>query len=233
MAMLGHSLVPHEDNETGDVSEAHGSDTSVFEPTAEDWSFVASFQPGVPFASDSMSTNPVVKEREEALEMCFGNCPINSRRLQVFWAEVGRNAGFYVLSSSHEGYEVRIRRMGDATIPFGGLKLCLAVEAFRLLMGKLSMQIGSKALVEVRWCQRLLWKGLLRGDFICDAIAIVLEAAAKLLYGLCKIEFACGSEVVLPSMQVSGGRILEFLMMPGNAKAHRDFVGAPAETLTC
>ena len=33
-------------------------------------------------------------------------------------------------------------------------------------------------------------------------------------------------------MEVSGGRILEFVVMPGNAKAHRDFVILPAETLS-
>ena len=242
MAMLGKSLVPHEDSESGDVCEAHRSDASVFEPTAEDWSFVASFRPGAPFASDSMSTmttmalvnatifgqDPVAKECKGGLAMFFGNSPIKSRRLQLFWAEVGRNVGFYVLSSCHEDYEVQFRPQGDAAIPFGGLKLCLAVEACRLLMGKLNMQIGPNALVEVRWCKRLVWKGLLRSDFTCDTIAIVLEAAMKPLYGLCKIEFAGGSEGVLPSMQVGGGRILEFVVMPDNAKAHRDFVIVPA-----
>eukprot|EP00438_Fugacium_kawagutii_P001973 Skav210041 [mRNA] locus=scaffold706:218069:226046:+ [translate_table: standard] len=234
LAMTGEDLrlVPYE---VGERDETDRFDKVELQPTAEDWAEVAAFKADAPTALE-MTAMAVVNAtffcqsplRAEALQglggldICFGECPVNSTRLQLFWAEVGQKAGLYVLSSSHAGREVRIRPPCEQAIPLGGLRLRLAVEALRLLMGRLSTQPGCKSLVEVHWCQRLLWKGLLRRDFTFDMISIVFEAALKPLYGPCKIKFASGPEVVLPDMLVSGGSIAVFLSTirdKGNVRA--------------
>ena len=93
-----------------------------------------------------------------------------------------------------------------------GLQLRLAVEAFRLLMGKLSAQPESDAVVHVHWCHRLVWSGLLKKDYTCDSVAQILQAM-KHVYGPCKIQCASGSQVLSPVALVSARKNIELVVL--------------------